>query len=655
MKRISNALQTLLPLLFFPLGINLAVALYMEYGKEGIKSPDVALFPTAVFLLYALFGLGTVVFNAVRKFRGETNGFALGAALALEAYCFTETCTGTSVAKESVMFFFAAPLFIYAFYLLGGIIFKNPKIYYIVLSVLFHICGLIQFFVYSFRGAPVRASDLSNIASAMEISGDYSFVGGGGLWLIIFAVLDLAAAVFITVRVKLTPIKLKKRLWGLPLMTAFVIAFGVYAIRLYDFGVENRIIKLNFSGGEDLTSYKDTGNMLLLYLDIRNAGSHKPDGYSDERALEILSKYSQSDETPGRTPTVIAIMDESLADFALLGDLQTDRDYMPFYHSLSENTVKGYVTVSAYGGYSCNSEFEFLTGNSMGFFPNGSAAYTQYMKTPQDSLVSYFKGYGYQTLSMAGCSRTLWKLGEAYEKFGFEKQLYQSDLKSMSNKYVNSRISDESLFRQLIAQYEKKDKNKPMFAFMTTMQNHAAYKLNDIPEEIAVKAENISDPTASAYLSYVRATDNALKMLVEYFSQVDEDVVIVLFGDHYPHIPEFSEALLGSSLGTLSTEQNASIHKTPFFIWANYDIEEQEGVSISLNYLSNRLIEVCDMPKTDFQLYLDDVCAQVPSISSFGYRGADGKWYRVSEKSDYTDTLTDYNIVQYYRMFEKYK
>ena len=129
----------------------------------------------------------------------------------------------------------------------------------------------------------------------------------------------------------------------------------------------------------------------------------------------------------------------------------------------------------------------------------------------------------------------------------------------------------------------------------------------------------------------------------------------MFFGDHYPHIESFSEALLGGSLGSLSTEQNADIHKTPFFIWANYDIEEKQDVEISLNYLSNKLLEVCDMPKTPFHKYLDTVMEKVPSVSSFGYMGENGKWYRANEKSSYSDKLNEYNIVQYYRMFDKYK
>lgn len=656
---VLNALRCYLPLAAFALFADSAVSLMMKNNISEASMlrqlPAGELAGIILLFAAALAMLGLMVFNLItkKKYPWHTvNSYALGAIAAFEAYCFTELCSGAFFLKDSVMFSFAAPLFVYALFLIGSIAFKKPKVYYMAVSAVLHLYGILQFFVYSFRGAPIRASDLNNLASAMEISGDYSLVSNGGLAMLVMTGFSLAACVMTVVFADIPPIRLKTRLFTLPALAAAIIVYGFFGIRLYDFGVENRIIKLNFSGGEDLISYKNSGNVLLFYLDVLNSGSNKPDGYSERKAVGILSEYAADDSRPERTPTVIAVMDESLADFAQLGDFETNKDYMPFYHSLTENTVKGFVTVSAYGGYSCNSEFEFLTGNSMGFFPMGSAAYTQYVKTPQDSLVSYFKDYGYYTLSMAGCSRTLWKLGEAYEKFGFEEQLYQNDLNSLDNEYVNGRVSDASLFRQLIKRYENKPEGRPMFAFMTTMQNHASYK---IPSEPEITLSEIDDPTASAYLSYVYETDRALEMLINYFEDVDEEVVIVLFGDHYPHIPQFSEELLGSSLGTLSPEQNAKIHSTPFLIWANFDIEEKQDVRISLNYLSNLLVEAAGMPKTDFQMYLDDVMAEVPSISSFGYLGENGRWYRITDKSEYSELLNEYNIVQYYRMFEKNK
>lgn len=641
-----------LPYLLSFMSVNLSVAMIGDYGMDTIKSNNYLMTAFVLLILLVLVSVGAVIFAIVKKKRPQQNSIALGFVMALNAYLFTETCTGSYCVKESAVFSVLAPLFIYVFYLLGSALFKNPKIYFIVLSVFFEFFGLLQYFVFAFRGAPIRASDVNNVASAMEISSDYSASAGYGPLIITLAVINLAASITLAVFTRIKPISVKIRaICGCGFAALFA-AICIFSGRVLDYGVENRIIKFNFSGNEDFTSYKDSGNVFLFFLDVVNSGSPEPDGYSDSKAKDILSSFEAPDEKAERTPTVIAIMDESFADFARLGGFETDNDYMPFYRSLTENTIKGYVTVSAYGGYSCNSEFEFLTGNSMGFFPMGSAAYTQYVKTKQDSLVSYFDSFGYDTVSMAGCSPSLWNLGQAYEYFGFENQFYQRDLGKIKPEYVNGKLSDRTLFREAVKRFEKKQEGTPMFLFMTTMQNHASYK---IPDDPAIELADIENDTAEAYLSAIYETDKALKELISYFEKASEDVVIVFFGDHYPHIESFSEHLLDAGLGSLTTEQNARLHQTPFFIWANYDIEEQQEVEISLNYLSNKLVEVCDMPKTPYQRYLDTVMEKVPSISAFGYLGENDKWYRSGEKSEYSDILNEYNIVQYYLMFKKYE
>lgn len=642
----------LLPYLLSFMSVNLTVGMIGEYGMSNIKNSASLMVPFVLLMVLLAASVGAVVFGIIKKKRPQHTSLSLGLVMALNAYMFTETCTGSFFIKESFLYAVLSPLFIYIFYLLGSALFKSPKIYYIVLTVFFELFGVLQYFVFAFRGAPIRASDINNVASAMEISSDYSASAGYGPLIITLAVVNLAASVLVAVFTKIKPIGVKPRAIVGGVSAALLGGILLSSGRVLDYGVENRIIKFNFSGNEDFTSYQDTGNVYLFFLDVMNSGSGEPDGYSDKKAQEILSSFEVTDEKPNRTPTVIAIMDESFADFARLGAFDTDNDYMPFLRSLTDNTIKGYVTVSAYGGYSCNSEFEFLSGNTMGFFPMGSAAYTQYVKTKQDSLVSYFDSFGYDTVSMAGCSSTLWNLGKAYDFLGFENQFYQRDLGKVNAEYVNGKLSDATLFREAIGKFEQKQADVPMFLFMTTMQNHASYQLLDDP---TIELSDIDDDTAEAYLSAIYETDKALKELITYFESVDEDVVIVFFGDHYPHIESFSEELLGAGLGSLSTEQNANLHQTPFFIWANYDIEEQQDVEISLNYLSNKLIEVCDMPKTAYQRYLDTVMEKVPSISAFGYKGENGKWYRSGEKSDYSDLLEEYNIVQYYLMFKKYE
>ena len=120
----------------------------------------------------------------------------------------------------------------------------------------------------------------------------------------------------------------------------------------------------------------------------------KPEGYTPQIAEEIAEPYggaaaaSDSEKSEEEAvekdldtlPNVIVIMNEAFSDLSVFGDFDTDYDYMPFIHSLKDNVIKGNCYVSVKGGNTANSEYEFLTGDSMAFLPAGSVPYQQYLK-----------------------------------------------------------------------------------------------------------------------------------------------------------------------------------------------------------------------------------------------------------------------------------
>ena len=70
--------------------------------------------------------------------------------------------------------------------------------------------------------------------------------------------------------------------------------------------------------------------------------------YSDEYALSLLNEQEvEKVETPEELPDIIAIMDETFSDPAVLGEFETNKDYMPFVHSILRgevaNTISGYT------------------------------------------------------------------------------------------------------------------------------------------------------------------------------------------------------------------------------------------------------------------------------------------------------------------------
>lgn len=83
--------------------------------------------------------------------------------------------------------------------------------------------------------------------------------------------------------------------------------------------------------------------------------------------------------------------------------------------------------------------------------------------------------------------------------------------------------------------------------------------------------------------------------MIQYFQNVEEDVVIAFFGDHQPAIEkEFYEEIAN----TKNSEQlQTDMHTIPFFVWANYNIEEQTVERTSVNYLTNYIYDVAQIPK----------------------------------------------------------
>ena len=61
------------------------------------------------------------------------------------------------------------------------------------------------------------------------------------------------------------------------------------------------------------------------------------------------------------------------------------------YEQGEKNTVTGMLNVSVCGGNTANTEFEFLTGNTMAFLPQGSIPYQQYINGDLKALPDYLK------------------------------------------------------------------------------------------------------------------------------------------------------------------------------------------------------------------------------------------------------------------------
>ena len=183
-------------------------------------------------------------------------------------------------------------------------------------------------------------------------------------------------------------------------------------------------------------------------------------------------------------PNIVAIMNESWADFEDYGNLTLSASVTNYIRSL-DNAVYGHAYTSVFGAGTSASEFEFLTGNSMAFLPSGSIPYQQYVLGPTASLASILKAEGYSTLAFHPGERASWQRDRAYPRLGFDSYKCGDDM-DVPQTFEHGYVSDQSDFEQIIWELEHKEEGKPLFLFNVTIQNHGGYTVPDYPAQITV-------------------------------------------------------------------------------------------------------------------------------------------------------------------------
>lgn len=502
----------------------------------------------------------------------------------------------------------------------------------------------VNYFMYLFRGMPFRANDLSAVGTAAKVVGGYDLTPNSHL---AFAWALLLLIIAIEWKAKLTIRKIQIR--GAVFLAGIAASLTAGYVLLNTEFLEDRGF-YNLSGFQYLINYKFNGYLVATCMDIRNNKVVKPDGYSEKRVEEILSDNVKPENVQQEAlPNVILIMNESFSDLRVLGNLQLNAENMQNIYGLRENAIHGYTNVSVLGGGTANSEFEALTGCSMGLLPASGYAYQQYVKKPMETLVSVMKEDGYKTYSIHPESSKNWNRDTIYQMFGFDESYWKSDFDGAEQ--FHSGVSDRATYYKIQELYEQKALEDRIFVFDVTMQNHGGYERQENEPEDTIYAENAKSEEADLYLSLIDESDKAFGELVQYFEKVPEKTIICMFGDHQPMFEEegFYDQIYAQTDGLNETDKIFNQYKTPFIIWANYDIPEQNGIDISANYLGALLLENAGIPGNSYFNFLTKQMKDYPVITVNGYKDNKGNAFQWSGEG--TEFL-DYRILQYYELFD---
>lgn len=524
-----------------------------------------------------------------------------------------------------------AIIFAFATIVTGRVVLGNS-----IAMVFLVVATMLDYQVYSFRGAEILPGDVYSIRTALGVAKNYRL--HITTHLIISVLLLILYLIILHILVKFR----NGFFWR-----GITIAVLISAIVIFTLIIDY-VPVLTFDN-EGMKQSSFPVNFCRL---VHTSTEEKPVGYSPEFIQELEQTYRAEPDTQKR-PMIIAIMNESFADLSIIGDLPVEEDIMPFFHSIQDNTVKGWAQVPVFGAGTANTEWEFLTGHSMHFLPVGTTPYQNNGLTDSyASIVSNLKRMGYHCIAMHPHLAYSYSRNAVYPSMGFDEMLFIEDFPK--EKLLRNHVSDQEMYEEIIHQYESHTDDTPLFIFGVTIQNHGGYEYEGDNYTKTVELQNMSQtyPKAEQYLSLMKESDAALKYLIQYFQEAEEDVVIAFFGDHLPSIEqEFYEEIAGEKT---DEQRQLDLHTVPFFVWANYDIEERTGESTSVNYLTNYIYDVAQIPKPSYNLFLEQLQKSVPILSvDKVYSQAKNQYVEYTELSgDEARLMQQYHYLVYNAVYD---
>ena len=576
---------------------------------------------------------------------------------------------------------------IYVLYLALFAVTGRTRIAVPAVSCVLYVISLAETFVVAFRSRPIMLWDVMAFRTAMTVSGNYEFF--------ITRQMKTAFVLLLLMNVFLWFTPRRVRGWKLRLAVGGGIAASIAGYGAWFFAVLVPSWGLGINMWAINGTYQEYGYVLSTAVSLQYVVKKPPQGYSNARLKEIYNRleesiyaeagngqaypvksqaYPESPENPENpenrpeegqpvTPVnLICIMNESLAELKTAGDFTTNTEYFPFMDSLEENTVRGSLCVPVFGSMTSNTEFEFLTGDSMALLPANSIAYQFNVKPDTYSMVSTLKDQGYYSVAMHPYPGENWNRVECYQNMGFDAFLDQEFYEGSEE--LRNYVSDEADYQKLIQVVEAKENPEDkLFIFNVTMQNHGGYEgtYDNFEQEVWLTGEYEGKyPKTDQYLSLMKRSDQAFQYLVEYFSRIDEPTMIVMFGDHQPSVEEeFCDDIAGMPSSEITVQEHLMWYETPFIIWTNYSMPSEDMGRLGAVYLSSEVLWRANLEMTPYNRFLLAMKEDLPVVHFLGCYDREGTYYywakAESERCPYQDTVLDYEALVYNHSLDRKK
>lgn len=377
-----------------------------------------------------------------------------------------------------------------------------------------------------------------------------------------------------------------------------------FAVLITNIGVATKLLARNFGNLAD--AYKDYGFVYCFVNSALNTGISKPDNYSEELVDSIIAETEDPDIIPdldvipekeNTHPNIIFLQLESFFDPRYMKNFVFSDNPIKNFTKLREKYPSGFLSVPSIGAGTANTEFEIITGMCLDFFGPGEYPYKTILKNSTCESYPYLlKELGYKTHAMHNNDGTFYNRNTVFPNLGFDSFIpleYMKQIEYNPTGWPKDKILTSEIMKVLSSTPE------PDYLYTISVQGHGKYP-NDLEsylpymvvsgfsEEFNMANEVLDSINKDAldlfyhsdtfitidgideerkyafeyYINQLKEMDEFVGSLIKELSAIDEDTILVLYGDHLPSLNIKEEELL-----------NSDLYQTEYIIWSNFELD----------------------------------------------------------------------------------
>ncbi|MEN8905440.1 MAG: LTA synthase family protein [Clostridiales bacterium] len=444
--------------------------------------------------------------------------------------------------------------------LMISLFFKKRKFLLTLISFIWLILGFTNFILLSNRVTPFNATDILLIKTALAVAPKYYNFFTLSL-IIIGILLILSFIIYLWFKAP----RLKDNI-NYSRSVSSTIVIILLTISSLSIAIDTKFISTKFDNIAN--AYLDYGFPYCFFNSVFNTGVSKPANYSHEKIKTIIdetekSKEIKSNKKINSTPNVIFLQLESFFDINRYNNVKLSKNPIPNFTNLIKKYPSGFFNVPVVGAGTANTEFEVLTGMNIDDFGPGEYPYKTILQSITcESISTNFKANGYSTHAIHNNNGTFYQRNIVFSQLGFDRFIpieYMNVTEYTEKNWARDKILTNEIMKCL-----KTTKSKD-FIYTISVEGHGSYPANKVLEDPPIKVTDVENDAKiyamEYYVNLLYSMDQFVGDLVNKLSEYDEEIILVLFGDHLP------------SLGIADSKlDSGTIYQTEYIIWNNMNL-----------------------------------------------------------------------------------